>query len=83
MNWCIPLETMCPYLMRRCMNDERAPESAHVLKLHCMEKNIVVIEGDGIGPEVTRQAVKVLNAIAEQFGHEFNYQLLLNGRRCH
>ena len=32
-----------------------------------MKKNIVVIEGDGIGPEVTRQAVKVLNAIAECF----------------
>lgn len=44
-----------------------------------MEKNIVVIEGDGIGPEVTRQAVKVLNAIAEQFGHEFNYRYCLMG----
>lgn len=50
-----------------------------VLKLHFMEKNIVVIEGDGIGPEVTRQAVKVLNAIAEQFGHEFNYRYCLMG----
>ncbi len=44
-----------------------------------MEKNIVVIEGDGIGPEVTRQAVKVLNAIAEQFGHEFHYRYCLMG----
>src|SRR5687767_3342826 len=44
-----------------------------------MEKNIVVIEGDGIGPEVTRQAVKVLNAIAEQFGHEFSYRYCLMG----
>jgi 3-isopropylmalate dehydrogenase len=44
-----------------------------------MEKNIVVIEGDGIGPEVTRQAVKVLNAVAEQFGHEFNYRYCLMG----
>ncbi len=44
-----------------------------------MEKNIAVIEGDGIGPEVTRQAVKVLNAIAEQFGHEFNYTYCLMG----
>ena len=50
-----------------------------VLKLHFMEKNIVVIEGDGIGPEVTRQAVKVLNAIAEQFGHEFSYRYCLMG----
>lgn len=44
-----------------------------------MEKNIVIIEGDGIGPEVTRQAVKVLNAIAEQFGHEFHYRYCLMG----
>jgi 3-isopropylmalate dehydrogenase len=44
-----------------------------------MEKNIVVIEGDGIGPEVTRQAVKVLNAVGEQFGHEFNYKYCLMG----
>ena len=41
--------------------------------------NIAVIEGDGIGPEVTRQSVKVLNTIAEQFGHEFSYQYCLLG----
>lgn len=43
-----------------------------------MIKNITVIEGDGIGPEVTRQSVKVLRALAEQFGHEFifDYQLM-------
>jgi 3-isopropylmalate dehydrogenase len=44
-----------------------------------MKKNIVVIEGDGIGPEVTRQAVKVLNAIAECFQHEFEYRYCLMG----
>src|SRR5450432_3917021 len=44
-----------------------------------MNKNIVVIEGDGIGPEVTRQSVRVLNAIAEQFNHEFNYTQCLMG----
>lgn len=44
-----------------------------------MEKNIVVIEGDGIGPEVTRQSVKVLNAIAEQFEHTFHYKHCLMG----
>jgi 3-isopropylmalate dehydrogenase len=44
-----------------------------------MKKNIVVIEGDGIGPEVTRQAVKVLNAIAECFHHEFFYRYCLMG----
>lgn len=44
-----------------------------------MKKNIVVIEGDGIGPEVTRQAVKVLNAVAECFHHEFHYRYCLMG----
>jgi len=44
-----------------------------------MKKNIVVIEGDGIGPEVTRQAVKVLNAIAECFHHQFDYRYCLMG----
>jgi len=44
-----------------------------------MQKNIVVIEGDGIGPEVTRQAIKVLNAVAEQGGHEFTYKYCLMG----
>ena len=41
--------------------------------------NIAVIEGDGIGPEVTKQSVKVLNAIAEHFGHEFSYKYCLLG----
>jgi 3-isopropylmalate dehydrogenase len=44
-----------------------------------MEKNIVVIEGDGIGPEVTRQAVKVLNAVAQAGGHEFHFTYHLMG----
>ena len=38
-----------------------------------MEKNIAVLKGDGIGPEVTNQAVKALDAIAEAYGHKFNY----------
>ncbi len=44
-----------------------------------MHKNIAVIEGDGIGPEVTRQAVKVLNSITEEFSHEFQYKYCLMG----
>ncbi|HLI93525.1 MAG TPA: 3-isopropylmalate dehydrogenase [Puia sp.] len=44
-----------------------------------MQKNIVVIEGDGIGPEVTRQAIKVLNAVAANGGHEFSYRYCLMG----
>ena len=41
--------------------------------------NIAIIEGDGIGPEVTKQSVNVLNAIAEKFGHHFNYTYCLMG----
>ncbi len=44
-----------------------------------MKKNITVILGDGIGPEVTRQSLKVLDAVAEQFNHEFNYTYCLMG----
>jgi 3-isopropylmalate dehydrogenase len=44
-----------------------------------MKKNIAVIPGDGIGPEVTQQSVKILNAIAERFDHEFNYTYCLMG----
>lgn len=44
-----------------------------------MTKNITVIFGDGIGPEVTRQSLKVLDAIAAQFQHQFNYSYGLMG----
>ena len=36
--------------------------------------NIAVIGGDGTGPEVTREAVKVLNAAASKFNLKLNYQ---------
>lgn len=39
-----------------------------------MEKKIAVILGDGIGPEVTRQSIKVLNTVARRFGHTFHYR---------
>ncbi len=38
-----------------------------------MNKRITVIYGDGIGPEVTQQSVKVLEAIASEFNHEFTF----------
>jgi len=44
-----------------------------------MKKNIAVINGDGIGPEVTQQSIKVLDAVAEKFGHEFEYRHCLMG----
>ncbi|MCF6351975.1 MAG: 3-isopropylmalate dehydrogenase [Cyclobacteriaceae bacterium] len=44
-----------------------------------MTKKIAVLSGDGIGPEVTDQAINVLNAITERFGHSFNYTNALIG----
>ena len=38
-----------------------------------MNKNIAVIKGDGIGPEIVEQALKVLDKIAEIYGHSFSY----------
>lgn len=37
------------------------------------EFNIAVIKGDGIGPEIVEGAETVLNAVAEKYGHKFNY----------
>src|ERR1700710_2944411 len=41
--------------------------------------NIAVIPGDGIGPEVTRQSIKVLNAVASKYHHNFNFTYGLMG----
>ncbi|PWL32332.1 3-isopropylmalate dehydrogenase [uncultured Roseivirga sp.] len=38
-----------------------------------MKKKIGVLPGDGIGPEVVAEAIKVLNAVAEKYGHTFTY----------
>lgn len=39
-----------------------------------MELNITILAGDGIGPEVTAQAVRLLRAVAERHGHTFTFQ---------
>jgi 3-isopropylmalate dehydrogenase len=38
-----------------------------------MQASIVVLPGDGVGPEVTDAAVSVLNAVASRFGHRFTF----------
>ena len=43
-----------------------------------MEKNIAVIRGDGIGPEIVNATLQVLAAVGEKFGHKFNYGRLLH-----
>ena len=44
-----------------------------------MKLNIGVIKGDGIGPEIVTEAMKVLDRIAEVYGHEGVYTQLLMG----
>ena len=38
-----------------------------------MNYKIALLKGDGIGPEIVDEAVKVLNKIGEKFGHTFEY----------
>ena len=45
-----------------------------------MELHIGCIPGDGIGPEIVREAKKVLDRVAEKFGHTIQYtEILLGG----
>ena len=44
-----------------------------------MEKNIAVIKGDGIGPEIVNEAIRVMKKTAEKYGHKFNFTDVLMG----
>lgn len=44
-----------------------------------MKYNVGVIRGDGIGPEIVTEALKVLDAVGDKFGHDFNYTEILMG----
>lgn len=44
-----------------------------------MNKKICLLSGDGIGPEILEQGVKVMKAVAAKFGHEFSWQEALIG----
>ncbi|MCR5292588.1 MAG: 3-isopropylmalate dehydrogenase [Eubacterium sp.] len=44
-----------------------------------MNINLAVIKGDGIGPEIVTEAMKVLDAVGEKYGHTFNYEQILMG----
>ncbi|MDL2346883.1 3-isopropylmalate dehydrogenase [Campylobacter hyointestinalis] len=41
--------------------------------------NICVIKGDGIGPEIADEAIKVLDSVSAKFGFELNYEYFLMG----
>ena len=44
-----------------------------------MDCKITLIPGDGIVPEIVAEAVKVLNAVADKYGHKFDYTKILMG----
>jgi len=44
-----------------------------------VEKRIAVIKGDGIGPEIVNEAIRVLDRVAKKFGHTFVYDEVLAG----
>ncbi len=44
-----------------------------------MNYNIAVVKGDGIGPEVIAEAIKVLDKVGAKFGHHFAYTYVLAG----
>lgn len=49
-----------------------------------MKLNILILPGDGIGAEVTREAVRVLETVADKFGHELKLsEGLLGGIAIH
>ena len=47
--------------------------SAVNCKLPAMQFKIALLRGDGIGPEVTEEALRTLEAVARRFSHEFEY----------
>lgn len=44
-----------------------------------MDFNITLIKGDGIGPEIVDEAIKVLDAVAKKYNHDFSYNEALMG----
>src|SRR5271165_2060329 len=49
-----------------------------------MQLNILLLPGDGIGVEVTREAVKILEKVATRFGHQLKFaEGLLGGVAIH
>ena len=44
-----------------------------------MKCNLAVIKGDGIGPEIVTEAMKVLDKVGEVYGHTFDYEQILMG----
>jgi 3-isopropylmalate dehydrogenase len=48
-----------------------------------LTKHIALIKGDGIGPEIIAEAIKVLSAVEKRFGHSFQYTEVLMGGQAY
>ena len=44
-----------------------------------MNLKIAVVPGDGIGPDIVNQAIKVLDKVCELYGHSVSYETVLAG----
>ncbi len=44
-----------------------------------MDFKIATLPGDGIGPEIVDQAIKVMNAVGEKYGHQFDFEFAPTG----
>ncbi|MDR1773461.1 MAG: 3-isopropylmalate dehydrogenase, partial [Clostridioides sp.] len=44
-----------------------------------MNYKVALISGDGIGPEVIEETIKVLDVIAKKYNHKFEYKNVLAG----
>lgn len=44
-----------------------------------MNYNIAVVKGDGIGPEIVNEGIKILKAVGEKYGHRFRFKEALAG----
>ena len=44
-----------------------------------MKYKVAVIKGDGIGPEIVNEAIRVLDAVGKKYSHEFEYRPVLMG----
>ncbi len=57
----------------------RDPARTTLKKELRMRKKICLLPGDGIGPEIVAEAVKVLNKVGQKFGHSFDFEEALIG----
>lgn len=62
-----------------CRGSRGGARQLHASARRPLDAKIVVVAGDGVGPEVTREALKVLNAVAGAAGHTFHYDHQLIG----